>query len=101
MRKENVKTPEEALAYLADCTLATIEEILCYKNVNKTQLERHISIAETNMQFCHMFNCNVTGTRASDIEPFGKKYKTVLEWGNAEVRSKIQPDDLIVLKDKH
>lgn len=84
MRRENIKTPEDSLSYLSDCTLATVEELVFYKKINKAQLERHISIAQTTLELCIQFNVDVKGSRAEEIHPFGSKYKDVSEWAEAQ-----------------
>jgi len=42
----NVRTPEQALSYITDCTLATVSSMAMRKIRGKHEYERQISIAQ-------------------------------------------------------
>lgn len=46
MRECDVRTPEMALAYITDCTLATVASMAMLKSRKKGEFERQINIAQ-------------------------------------------------------
>jgi len=72
------QTKEAALAYLADCTLATVEEMACRRRRPKYEFERHIAIAQKTVDFIDSFNIDGSETRAHEvIKTFGS---SVQKW---------------------
>ena len=72
MMKSQVHTPADALAYLTDCTLATVCRMAMRKSRPKGEYERQIAIAEAGVQW--MIEMGVprdTYSRAAEVEKFG------------------------------
>lgn len=67
MRKDEVRTPAQALAYIADCTLATVEAMAMAKSRRKGEYMRQISIAQTAVDWMFLMDVDVSGTRAADV----------------------------------
>lgn len=67
MFKHEVRTPEQALAYLTDCTLATVCNMALKKSRPKGEYVRQKLIAQTavNWMICMKVDCR--GTRAEDV----------------------------------
>lgn len=76
MLKCNVRNPEEALAYIADCCLATVGHMASLKSRKKGEFERQTSIAQTACDWMRDMRIDPKGTRAVDI--IGKQ--SVAEW---------------------
>ena len=57
--KNYVKTPEQALSYLTDCTLATVASMAIKKSRSKHEFERQISIAQCAVDWIRDFNIEV------------------------------------------
>lgn len=76
MKKEQVKTTEEALAYITDCCLATVERMSMLKSRKKGEFVRQIAIAQTACDWMKRFNIDPASTRAEDII----NKTTVKEW---------------------
>ena len=68
MRKENVRTPEQALAYITDCTLATVCDLACKRSRPKHEFARQCSIAQIGVDWLREFKVDVSTTRASLVE---------------------------------
>lgn len=78
MLNHNVRTPEQALAYIVDCTLATVTSLAMKKSRAKGEFERQMSIAQKGVDWMRQMNIDPTGTRAEDIvSPM-----TVKEWAS-------------------
>jgi hypothetical protein len=82
MLRRNVSTPEDALLYLTDCCLATVEGMAMKKSRIKYEFARQIAIAQEACDWLRDMGINPEGTRAEDI--VGKK--TVEEWAQ-QIRS--------------
>lgn len=67
MRKCDVRTPEQALVYLVDCTLATVSSMAMKKSRPKGEYERQIRIARTGILWIKDMGIDCSGTRAEDI----------------------------------
>ena len=78
MRKENVKTIQQAFAYSTDCALATVEDLAMKKSGSESEFKRHIDIAQVMCDWMKEFGVDPENTRAADI--IGKT--TVEEWAN-------------------
>jgi hypothetical protein len=76
MMKYQVRTPEDALLYITDCTLATVADMAMKKSRRKHEFERQISIAQTACDWISEMGIDPKTTRATDI--VGKR--TVAEW---------------------
>lgn len=76
MRPCDVRTPEQALAYVTDCTLATVSSIVMKKTRCNYEYERQINIAQKACDWMEEMKIDPVTTRAEDI--IGKC--TVAEW---------------------
>ena len=68
MRKCDVRTPEQALAYITDCNLATVSSMAMLKSRKKSEYERQISIAQTALTWMMQMGVDMSGTRAEEIQ---------------------------------
>lgn len=67
MRKDQVRTPSDALSYIVDCTLATVSSMALLKSRSKYEYKRQISIAQQGVDW--MIDMSVyiqVGSRASE-----------------------------------
>jgi len=76
MRKENVKTIQEAFLYATDCALATVEDMALKKSRSKPEFSRQIIVAQMMCDWVQEFGIDPGSTRASEI--IGKT--TVMKW---------------------
>lgn len=79
MMKHRVRTPEEAILYLLDCTLATVSDMAMKKSRGKHEFERQIAIAQTAIDW--MIDFNITpekGSRAEQVIILANK--SVMVW---------------------
>jgi hypothetical protein len=67
MEQHNVRSAEDALAYLLDCSLATVADLAMKKSAAKSELRRQIIIAQRNYDWCIAFNSQIKGTRGLDV----------------------------------
>jgi hypothetical protein len=67
MFKSNVRTPEQALAYLTDCTLATVCGLAMKKSRSKHEFARQISMAQSAVDWMVEMKVSLAGTRAVDV----------------------------------
>lgn len=67
MRKASVRSPEDALAYLTDCTLATVASMAMKKSRPKGEFQRQISISQTACDWLKAMEVDVAGTRAEEV----------------------------------
>jgi len=67
MRKENVRSAPDALAYLLDCSLATVEVMAFKKSRPKNEYVRQIMIAQSNYDYCVMFDADMSKTRGAEV----------------------------------
>lgn len=72
----DVKSVNDALAYLTDCTLATVADMAPKKRKGKNAYQRQINIAQKCCDLMERFDVSPEGTRAEDII----RFKTVKEW---------------------
>jgi hypothetical protein len=77
MLATSVKTPEEALAYMLDCTLATVETLAMKKSRTKSEFNRHMSIAQQCLDWAHSMNVDYSHTRGSEVDKFNR---SVADW---------------------
>lgn len=75
MLKRDVREPGHALAYLIDCTLATVCDMAAKKRRPKHEFERQVSIAQTGILWALEFGIDLSKTRAADIGRDG-----VMQW---------------------
>lgn len=89
MTKDRINSIEDALAYLVDCTLATVEDFCLKKRVVKSDFERHILIAQTALDSAVRFGSNLSGTRGEEIVSTGL---TVEQWAE-QMRNHFHPEN--------
>ncbi|RQR65718.1 hypothetical protein DIE18_02445 [Burkholderia sp. Bp9125] len=67
MMKSQVRTPEQALAYLTDCTLATVCDLAGKKSRSRSEFERQKSMAQTAIDWMVDMRVDFRGTRAQQV----------------------------------
>ena len=77
MRKSEIKTLAAALAYVTDCTLATVQSMAILKSRKKTEFKRQIAIAQTAFDWMRDMGVDYSDTRAADVADAGG---SVEEW---------------------
>ncbi len=77
MLKKDVRTEAQALAYLVDCTLATVTDMAMKKSRKKHEYARQISIAQAGVNWMRDFGIDPTWTRADEVRDCGW---SVAEW---------------------
>lgn len=80
MRKENVRNPSDALVYLTDCNLATVEHMAGLKSRNKSEYIRQKEISQTSINWIITMKLNPTNTRAEEV--IDKYNGNVENWSN-------------------
>ena len=80
MQKHQVRTPGQALAYITDCTLATVADMAMKKSRRKSEYSRQISIAQTAIDWMAEMGVDASGTRADEVR---KHSGSVAKWANA------------------
>lgn len=75
MFKDSVRTPEDALAYIVDCTLATVSSMAMKKSRSKSAYNRQKDIAQLGVNWMKEMSVDLKGTRAEDMQNI-----TVNEW---------------------
>jgi hypothetical protein len=76
MRKCDVRTPEQALAYIIDCNLATVCDLAMKKSRPKGEFVRQISIAQTAINWMVDMKVDLSGTRAREVVAQGGSVET-------------------------
>jgi hypothetical protein len=79
MSHHRVRDTDGALAYLTDCTLATVTHLASMKSASKSELRRQISIAQMAIDWMNRFGVAYGGTRAEDVMAMGGKVETWAE----------------------
>lgn len=67
LNKTRVQTPEQALAYLTDCTLATVELLAGKKTRTKHEFDRQINLAQAGIDWMREMGVDFKGTRAEEV----------------------------------
>ena len=76
MQKYNVRNTQDALAYLTDCTLATVCDMAQRKSKSKSEYARQIDIAQAGFHWMHTMKVDLAGTRAEAVmNDFGGSVK--------------------------
>lgn len=65
-----VATEKEALAYLLECSLATVAKMAIQKRRPKGEFERQKRIAEQTYLYCKQFNVDISRTRGQEVDAF-------------------------------
>lgn len=80
MWKHEVRTPEQAIAYLTDCTLATVVSLAMKKRRSKYEYCRQKAIAQQAIFWMDAMKIDYSGTRAEDVKSSGGIEQWVLEY---------------------
>ena len=75
MQKHQVSDTGQALAYITDCTLATVCDMAAKKKRPKYEFERQMNIAQTAINWMVQMGVDVTTTRAEDVLEAGSVEK--------------------------
>lgn len=79
MRYYQVRTSEDALAYILDCNLATVEGMAMKKSRPSGEYARQIAIAQKTYDWAIKFGSDISQTRGADIkttvEDWAKQYE--------------------------
>lgn len=76
MQKHQVIDTGKALAYITDCTLATVCDMAMKKKRPKHEFERQMSIAQTAINWMVEMGVDTSTTRAADVIEAG----SVKQW---------------------
>ena len=71
MNMHEVRDTAQALAYITDCTLATVTDLASLARPPKLELQRQIGIAQKAIEWMDNFNVDYSGTRAADVKALG------------------------------
>ncbi|PXX94680.1 hypothetical protein [Halomonas sp. LBP4] len=72
MTKGSVRDPAGALAYLCDCTLATVCTLACKKSAPKYETRRQIAMAQQAIDWMRLYGVDFSKTRAREVvEQYG------------------------------
>lgn len=71
MSKHDVRDAGGALAYLTDCTLATVSDLASKKSPPKSERSRQIEMAQQAIDWMDRFGINYSKTRAADVKAAG------------------------------
>lgn len=67
MHPHEVRSPEQALVYLADCTLATVSSMALLKSRKKSEFKRQIEIAQKAVDWIRDMKIDPAGTRTEEV----------------------------------
>lgn len=71
MHKHEIRNEGDALVYLTDCTLATVETLAMRKTPPKAELSRQMSMAEHAISWIYSCGLNYKGSRIEDVKAAG------------------------------
>lgn len=83
MQTHDVRTPDQALAYLVDCTLATVSDMAMKTRRPKFEFERQVGIAQTGIDWMRGMSVDFSGTRAQTI--VSDFNGSVAKWANSYI----------------
>ena len=67
MNRWDVRTPADALAYITDCTLATVCDMAVKKSRAKHEYARQKAIAQRAIDWMAQMDVDMQNTRARDV----------------------------------
>lgn len=76
MNKHDVRDTSQALAYLTDCTLATVCDLAGKKSKSKSEYARQMAIAQQAIEWGVRMGVDFSKTRAAQVIEVG----TVVAW---------------------
>lgn len=71
MSPHQVRTPEQALVYITDCTLATVSHMAMLKSKKKYEYERQIGIAQKGVDWAISMGIDCSDSRIIDVMKCG------------------------------
>jgi hypothetical protein len=71
MNQNNVRSPGDALVYLIDCTLATVEHMALKKSRSEGEYRRQQAIAQKGIDWALEFHLDLSSTRANEVQKVG------------------------------
>lgn len=71
MNKHEVHSAEHALAYITDCTLATVADMAMKKSKPVGEYNRQMSIAQQAIDWMDEMGISYQGTRAEEVSKAG------------------------------
>lgn len=86
MNKQNVRSPGDALAYLTDCTLATVCDLAGKKRRPAYEFRRQCMIAQTAINWMVDMSVDFSGTRAADVVKAGSVEAWAAQFFPAEAK---------------
>lgn len=75
----DVRDTGQALAYITDCTLATVTDLASRTRPPKNELKRQINIAQKAIDWMDAFGVDYSKTRAAEVKVIGG---TVEKWAS-------------------
>ena len=69
MRECDVRSTGDALAYITDCTLATVCDMACKKSRPKHEFQRQINIAQKAVNWMRAMKVSAINTRPMLCDP--------------------------------
>lgn len=69
----------DALAYLTECTLATVTDLKMKKSASKSETARQIRIAQIGVDWCNSEKVNTDAIHASRVTEVTSKYNSRVE----------------------
>lgn len=85
MNMHEVRDANQALAYITDCTLATVTDLASRARPPKHELQRQIGIAQKAIDWMDLFQVDYSSTRAADVKRQGG---SVEDWA-AQFKQKV------------
>lgn len=73
------RNANEALAYLTECTLATVEDLKMKKSASKSETARQIAIAQKGVDWCKFENIDLSFVKAIRVADMINKFKGKVE----------------------
>jgi hypothetical protein len=71
MNMHEIRDAGQALAYVTDCTLATVTDLASLSRPPKHELQRQIGIAQKAIDWMGQFGVDYSKTRAQDVKEQG------------------------------
>jgi hypothetical protein len=67
MMRHQMRSAADIVAYITDCTLATVVDLRMKKSASKSETLRQISIAQTAIDTGRLYDVSFRGTRAQQV----------------------------------
>lgn len=79
MHRHNVRTAQDALYYLTECTLATVSNLAEKKTPPKAELSRQMEMAQLGVNWIREFGISICGCRVQEVMDCGGSVQTWTE----------------------